>query len=73
MQARFHLGVGVVLAQLLRGDLAVFEDRVLHHLFADQVDELHSRQLQQLDRLLQLRGHHELLAELVDLLDLDRH
>jgi hypothetical protein len=37
--------------------------RVLLHLGADEVDQLQARELEQLDRLLQLGRHHQLLAE----------
>src|SRR6185503_6879885 len=37
------------------------------------VHELHARKLQELDRLLQLGCHHQLLAELQVLLDFNRH
>src|SRR5262249_37511170 len=66
--------LGVRFARLLGGGLhPILEDGVLHHLFTDQVDQLHARELKQLDRLLQLGGHHQLLAELEMLLDLHRH
>ena len=55
-----------------RVDLVVGQDRVGVELLADLVDELEARKLQQADRLLQLRRHHELLAELELLLDLHR-
>ena len=55
-------------------DLAgLLEDRVLGELLLDDVDELEPRELQQLDRLLQLRRHHQLLGQLELLLELDRH
>jgi hypothetical protein len=59
--------------QLDRGDLwrlinvaaallGLLEQRVLQQLVADQIGELEPRQLQELDRLLQLRRHDQLLA-----------
>ena len=53
-------------------DLLVGEDRVGVELLADLVDELEARELEQADRLLQLRRHHELLTELELLLDFHR-
>ena len=38
-----------------------------------KVDQLHARQLQELDRLLQLRRHHQLLRQPQTLLELQRH
>ena len=52
---------------------ALFEDRVLLELLVHEVDQLHARQLQQLDRLLKLRRHHQLLTEPYLLLELERH
>src|SRR5205085_11769668 len=51
----------------------LFEERVLLDFGADEVDQLEPRELQQLDRLLQLGGHHQLLAEAKVLLELERH
>ena len=42
--------------------LTLFEHRVFQQLVADEVLQLRSGQLQQLDGLLQLGGHHQLLA-----------
>jgi len=42
--------------------LRLLEQRVLHQLAAYEVLQLVPRELQELDRLLQLRGHHQLLA-----------
>jgi hypothetical protein len=42
----------------------VFEDGVLQELFLHHLGELHSGHLQQPDRLLQLRRHHQLLRKL---------
>ena len=52
---------------------ALLEHRVLLELLLDQVDQLHARQLQQLDRLLELRRHHQLLRELQLLLEPECH
>jgi hypothetical protein len=52
--------------------LLVGEDRVRVELFANLVDELEARKLQEADRLLQLGGHHQLLTESELLLDLHR-
>jgi hypothetical protein len=50
---------------LLLGDLAgLLEHGVLHQLLRQQGVELHARHLQQLDRLLQRRRHHQLLRQL---------
>ena len=43
--------------------MRLLEDRVLLQLLLDEVDELEPRELQQLDRLLQLRRHHQLLGQ----------
>ena len=51
----------------------LLEDRILLQLLLDQVDQLEPGQLQQLDRLLQLRRHHQLLAEPELLFEFDRH
>ena len=68
------LGVDRVLRDDVRRDLArlglILEDRVLEHLLLHEVDQLHSRHLQQLDRLLELRRHDELLGLAKLLLDL---
>ena len=54
-------------------DLAcVLEHRVLEQLLAHRLDQLHARHLQQADRLLQLRRHHQLLGELELLLELQK-
>ena len=53
-----------------RVDLFVGEDRVPVELLPNLVDQLESRELEQANRLLQLRRHHELLTELELLLDL---
>ena len=42
----------------------LLEHRVLEQLFLDELTQLHARHLQQLDRLLQLRRHGQLLAQL---------
>ena len=42
---------------------AFFQHGVFRQLLGDHIDQLHPRQLQQLDRLLQLRGHHQLLTQ----------
>ena len=55
-----------------RVDLLVGQDGVGVELLADLVDQLEARELQQANRLLQLRRHHELLTELELLLDLHR-
>ena len=59
-----------VLARGPRVDLVVREDRVGVELLPNLVNQLESRQLQEADRLLKLRRHHELLAHLQLLLDL---
>jgi hypothetical protein len=51
----------------------VVEDGVLEHLLVHEVCQLHARQLQQPDRLLQLRGHHQLLRQLQFLAHFHRH
>jgi hypothetical protein len=51
----------------------VFEDRVLLHLLLDEAHQVQLGQLEQLDRLLQLRRHHQLLGEFELLLEFDRH
>jgi hypothetical protein len=43
--------------------LHLLEDGVLLELLLDDVDQLQSVHLQQLDRLLQLRGHDQLLGQ----------
>ena len=48
----------------------VLEDRVAHHLLADRVDQLQAGELQQLDCHLKLRGHHQLLLQPLNELDL---
>jgi hypothetical protein len=54
----------LALLALLGRDLeVVFEDRVLEHLLVDHIHELHPGQLKQLDRLLELRRHDELLTQ----------
>ena len=53
--------------------LGLLEDRVLLQLLLDQRGELLPVQLQQLDRLLQLRRHDELLGESQLLSELDGH
>jgi hypothetical protein len=64
----------LALLALLRRDLeVVFEDRVLEHLLVDHVHELHARELEQLDRLLELRRHDELLAQAQLLAHLHAH
>ena len=49
------------------------EHGVLLQLLLHEIDELHARELEQLDRLLQLRSHHQLLAEADLLFELKRH
>jgi hypothetical protein len=63
------LGRGAVLLALD----ALLEHRVLLQLLLHEIDELHARELQQLDRLLQLRRHHQLLTEADLLLELECH
>ena len=57
----------------LRAFGRLFEERVLLHLRADQIDQLEPRKLQKLDRLLQLGGHHQLLRHPQALLQFQRH
>ena len=52
-----------------RVDLVVGQDRVGVELLPNLVDELEARKLQKPNRLLQLRRHHQLLAQLDLLLD----
>ena len=56
--------LGVAVRAGPRIDLLVGEHRVGIELLADLVDELEARELEQADRLLQLRRHDELLTEL---------
>ena len=51
----------------------LLQDRILHYLLADEFAEFDVVQLQELDRLLQLGGHHQLLLELQLELQLERH
>src|SRR3989449_1344368 len=53
--------------------LRLFQERVLLHLGTDQIDQLEPRELQELDRLLQLGSHHQLLRQSQTLLQLQRH
>ena len=78
-------GRGLQVAGLQRGlagrlvrEIAVhlvgrLEERVRLHLLADLLDELHARQLEQLDRLLQLGRHHQLLRHPQALFELHPH
>ncbi len=70
------IGISPVLASAVAAgpgvDLLVGQHRVGVELLADLVDELQARELQEADRLLQLRRHHELLTEPELLLDLHR-
>ena len=65
-------GVEVRAALVLEVHLVV-EDGVLEHLLMHELGQLHARELQQADRLLQLRSHHELLRELQLLPHLHSH
>ena len=58
---RLHSSGGLVFA--LRSFSQLLEDGVFHHLLGDDFLELHAIQLKQLDGLLQLGRHHQLLAE----------
>ena len=72
VEHRHQFGRGLV--QLGLGAVGrFFQERVLLHLGADEIDQLQARELQELDRLLQLGSHHQLLAEAKVLLELERH
>jgi hypothetical protein len=64
-------GAGPVGTLLLVGTLV--EQRVLVDLGADEIDELQPRELQELDGLLQLGRHHQLLRHLEVLSELQAH
>src|SRR6185436_4428293 len=66
-----HL-VALAAALVLEVQLVV-EDRVLEHLLVHEVGQLNSRELQEPDRLLQLRCHHQLLRQLQFLAHFHRH
>ena len=71
---RLDLGVVADLGREVLLDLdGLLEHRVLGQLLLDDVHELETRELEELDRLLQLRRHHQLLRELELLFELDRH
>ena len=52
---------------------ALLEDRILLKLLLDRGEELETGELQQLDGLLQLRRHHQLLGQPELLSERDRH
>jgi len=66
-------GAGAARDRLLLGVVGALEQGVLGHLGPDEVDELHSRELQELDGLLQLGRHHQLLRHPEVLLQLETH
>ena len=41
----------------------LFQQRVLRQFLGDDIEQFRARKLQQLDRLLKLRRHHQLLTE----------
>ena len=66
-------GAGRLRGRLLLALLGRLEEGVLGDLRLDEVDQLHPRQLEELDRLLQLGGHHQLLRHPEVLFQLERH
>ena len=58
---------------LIEGFLSLFQDRVLFEFLANNIHKLHSRELKKFDRLLQLGGHHQLLAQFQLLADFKCH
>jgi hypothetical protein len=70
LQRRF---AGRLLREISLDLVWLLEERVLVHLLAHLLQQLHPGELQQLDRLLQLGSHHQLLRELQVLLEFHPH
>jgi hypothetical protein len=76
LRRRGLLGLGLLgdLPRELLVELeALLEHRILLELLLDRGEEFETRELQQLDGLLQLRRHHQLLGQPELLSECDRH